>query len=111
MLLPGLLAWWALPRAPVLSHGMDMHRKNVYIPEPDGLCDGTHRYSNVCITSDIRVRDVRRRKFTGFLDDDNLVLRWRTKLIMHAFPLTSCRCGICGGGRSRYYAPSFVLMP
>lgn len=85
MLLPGLVAWWALPRAPVLSHGMDMHRKDVYIPESMGYVTGI-----ICILTcmyyQTYVYEMCVGVFMGFFDDV-FVLRWRTKLIMHALLL------------------------
>lgn len=82
MILAGLCAWYMIPRAMVLSYGMDMHRTDVYIPESMGYVTGL-----ICILTCAWYQTHVYQMFIGVylgMFDDIFVLRWRDKLMLHA---------------------------
>ena len=85
MLFPGLLTWYLIPKAPIISYGMDMHRENIIIPESMGYVSGCICIF-ICILYGVYTYNMALSVLLGLVDDI-FVLRWRDKLLLHAICL------------------------
>ena len=87
MLFPECITWYLIPKAPIISYGMDMHRENIIIPESMGYVSGCICIF-ICILYGVYTYNMALSVLLGLVDDI-FVLRWRDKLLLRDMPVSN----------------------